>query len=396
VVIFSNYDGGVLNIDVDVNIPNLKIGIVSYEAVTINLSGTYLSNVVEVNYSGYNSSPSTHCSMTIATTTISGAPGTATTSIDVIPPATLSDPDGYPYIICAYQCVSGPSGGCNTPDQIVDYYLNKFGGSLYLHQTQYSCWSGTQSISAVGNCCIAPALPPVAGFSTPDDSICVGECITFTDMSSNSPTSWTWTFSGGTPASSSLQNPTTCYNGAGTYTVNLLASNASGSDSYSFQVVVSNVSAATTLAGTTITATSGGAQYQWVDCNNSYLPIAGETAQAYTATSNGSYAVIVTNNDCSDTSSCTTISTVGMNDFALNESLGIYPNPTNGIFTIDGTRSGLKSGTIKVFSPMGKEVYATAVNSPITTVDLSTVAAGVYFVRIETAEGKIVRKITRK
>ena len=42
VVIFSNYDGGTLNINVDVNIPNLKIGIVSYEAVEINLSGTYV------------------------------------------------------------------------------------------------------------------------------------------------------------------------------------------------------------------------------------------------------------------------------------------------------------------------------------------------------------------
>ena len=42
IVIFSNYDGGYLNINVDVNIPNLKIGIVSYEAVEVTFSGAPL------------------------------------------------------------------------------------------------------------------------------------------------------------------------------------------------------------------------------------------------------------------------------------------------------------------------------------------------------------------
>jgi hypothetical protein len=37
IIIFSNYDGGFLNINVDVDIPNLKIGVVSYEAVEVTL-----------------------------------------------------------------------------------------------------------------------------------------------------------------------------------------------------------------------------------------------------------------------------------------------------------------------------------------------------------------------
>ncbi|HLP10641.1 MAG TPA: T9SS type A sorting domain-containing protein [Flavobacteriales bacterium] len=396
IVIFSNYDGGVLNIDVDVNIPNLKIGIVSYEAVTINLSGTYLSNLVEIMYAGYNSSPSTHCSMTIPTTTISGVPGTATSTINTIPAATMSDPDGYPYIICSYQCVSGPSGGCNTPDQVVHYFVTQFGGSLYSHETQYGCWSGTQSISGSGNCCIEPAMAPVASFSTPDDSICVSDCVTFTDMSSGTPTGWAWTFAGGTPSSSTLQNPTTCYNGPGTFMVTLDATNGTGTDSYSFPIVVSNINAATTFAGTTITATASGASYQWIDCNNSNLPIAGATSQSYTATANGSYAVIVTNNDCSDTSSCTTISTVGLNDYTLSNLLSIYPNPTNGLFTIDGTYTGLKSGKVTVLNVLGEPVYTGTINSLKTSIDLSGVMKGIYFVRIETATGKVVKKITRE
>src|SRR4051812_24827918 len=53
VVLFSNYDGGVLNINCDVNIPNLKIGVVSYEMVTINLTGPFVNNVTAVRFAGY-------------------------------------------------------------------------------------------------------------------------------------------------------------------------------------------------------------------------------------------------------------------------------------------------------------------------------------------------------
>src|SRR3954471_3520136 len=95
-VLFTNYDGGVLNINVDVNIPNIKIGICSYEAVTVNLSGTYLSNVTSVVYAGYNSHPSTHCMPTpgILTTTINGAPSTATTSIVTTPTSPVTNANG--------------------------------------------------------------------------------------------------------------------------------------------------------------------------------------------------------------------------------------------------------------------------------------------------------------
>lgn len=61
-IIFTNYDGGILNINVDQNIPNLKIGVCSYEPVTINISGTYASNVSEVIYAGYVSTNNMHCS----------------------------------------------------------------------------------------------------------------------------------------------------------------------------------------------------------------------------------------------------------------------------------------------------------------------------------------------
>ncbi|MFC2155082.1 PKD domain-containing protein, partial [Acidobacteriota bacterium] len=76
----------------------------------------------------------------------------------------------------------------------------------------------------------APQLPDV-DFSVSATDIFVGDSVTFTDLSTENPTSWDWTFAGGTPATSTVQNPTITYNTVGTYTVTLTATNVVGSDS---------------------------------------------------------------------------------------------------------------------------------------------------------------------
>lgn len=69
---------------------------------------------------------------------------------------------------------------------------------------------------------------PFAGFIANDTSAIVGQSISFTDQSTNSPSSWSWNFGDG--ATSSLQNPTHSYSSTGTYTVSLTVTNAYGSD----------------------------------------------------------------------------------------------------------------------------------------------------------------------
>ncbi len=72
---------------------------------------------------------------------------------------------------------------------------------------------------------------PVVDFTASKTAITIGESVTFTDNSTNTPTSWNWIFEGGTPKNSNEQNPTVTYNTAGTYNVTLEASNNSGSNS---------------------------------------------------------------------------------------------------------------------------------------------------------------------
>ena len=65
----------------------------------------------------------------------------------------------------------------------------------------------------------APEL--TAAFSAGNTTICNGTSVQFTDLSVGSPTSWNWTFEGGTPATSTQQNPLVTYAVAGDYNVSL-------------------------------------------------------------------------------------------------------------------------------------------------------------------------------
>jgi len=62
-----------------------------------------------------------------------------------------------------------------------------------------------------------------AQFYATKTTVCAGEPVQFFDDSYNVVTGWNWTFTGGSPANSTDQNPTVSYSAPGTYTVTLTA-----------------------------------------------------------------------------------------------------------------------------------------------------------------------------
>lgn len=111
--------------------------------------------------------------------------------------------------------------------------------------------------------------------------------------------------------------------------------NAAGCDSIITVVLTINtVDTSTTVTGFTISSNASGASYQWINCIT-MTAISGETSQSFTATANGDYAVIVTENGCTDTSACVTINGVGIIEKNLGSELVVFPNPTDGYFAID-------------------------------------------------------------
>jgi len=168
VVIFSNYEGGILNIDVDVNIPNLKIGVTTYEAVQINIAGAFAANVSSVIYAGYNGQNSTACGGSFFPTTVNGVNPSnvkifSGSTGDIAITTHLGDPDpatNIPLINCmvgASGCFANTNltGGVNSSPQIVQFFLSEFGpgSSLRSHFTDYGCFPLSNLISAGGNCC---------------------------------------------------------------------------------------------------------------------------------------------------------------------------------------------------------------------------------------------------
>ncbi|AWA28757.1 hypothetical protein HYN48_00880 [Flavobacterium magnum] len=121
---------------------------------------------------------------------------------------------------------------CGIPNQFYAY----FGGS-----------DDGSAMDVIGSC---PVTPPVADFSASALATCVGGSIDFTDTSTNIPFVWSWTFAGGTPATSTVQHPSVVYNTPGIYAVTLTATNYNGSDTKTATGYIT-VTAVPTVASTT-------------------------------------------------------------------------------------------------------------------------------------------------
>ena len=125
-----------------------------------------------------------------------------------------------------------------------------------------------------------------------------------------------------------------------------------------------------------------GASYQWIDCNSEDITaiIEGETEQIFRATVNGDYAVIVTQNNCSDTSDCVNVSTLGINELTTEE-ISISPNPTKYLITIQS--ESVLNNKFKIFDQQGREVMKGKLTGKNTEVSLGKLSRGIYTIRID-------------
>ena len=95
------------------------------------------------------------------------------------------------------------------------------------------------------------------------------------------------------------------YTSSGIY--NQTLTNLSGCDSVvtlDLGIISVDTSVSYVISSSTLTALAPNATYQWLDCNNNNTPVAGETNQNFSPTSNGNYAVEVTQNGCTAISNC--------------------------------------------------------------------------------------------
>lgn len=112
--------------------------------------------------------------------------------------------------------------GCNNTVRTMEVY----------HDSLFVGGSFTMAGSAAADRIAKWHLPeaPVATFDISSGTLCPNECTSFSANSPNGVSSWSWSFSGGSPATSTDSMPTVCYAAPGTYPVTLTLTNAGGSD----------------------------------------------------------------------------------------------------------------------------------------------------------------------
>ena len=149
-----------------------------------------------------------------------------------------------------------------------------------------------------------------------------------------------------------------------------------------------------TNSNNTLTTNLIGANYQWVDCNNSNAPISGATNQNYTPTSNGNYAVEVTENSCNGISNCIQISSLATNDYPLKNLISIYPNPVNNNnIYLDCTLLN-KEINIDIKDINGRQINTvSSIGSEVISINTTTYSKGLYFLSIKTNNQQQILKI---
>jgi hypothetical protein len=166
------------------------------------------------------------------------------------------------------------------------------------------------------------------------------------------------------------------YTNTGTYTQNY--TNAAGCDSIvNLQIAIDTLNVTITINGLTISTPNVGT-YQWIACDNN-TPIPGATSLNFVPTAGGSYAVIVSAGACVDTSICLTMWLTGTGNTIMTGHSSVYPNPNQGIFDIE-----LKEdGELTIMNDIGEIVLQKEASKGRQTIDISTSAKGIYFMRIK-------------
>jgi len=225
-----------------------------------------------------------------------------------------------------------------------------------------------------GNCS-QPDIPTIAG----EPTICNNgwTSITITSGYLNDAVNWIWYMDScggiytGTGQTIILDSP-------GTYFVRGEGGCVNNANCQSFTIQQQNSNVNINFENNSLIAEPTGDSYQWFNCDNMEIV---STNQSFNPTNNGSYAVILNTNNCSDTSDCFYYNSAELIETIKNTDFIIFPNPTNGCFEIVHSSinqieyiriTDISGRLIKEFKPISlKNIF----------IDLTNESCGMYYIQ---------------
>jgi surface protein len=251
--------------------------------------------------------------------------------------------------------------------------------------------------------CSEPCIT-TANFSASVTEVCESEDVQFTDASSDNVTAWLWTFEGGTPATSTEQNPLVSYDAPGNYDVTLEVTAGAGSNQVVYEDLITVIGIPTAEFEVTIEDLEysfvytgvNGDEFNWDfgDGNSST-----EVNPVHTYDDNGIYTVIlVVSNACGNDFITKQIDiTSSISELNTITDLRIFPNPTNKLFHVEMTLSESIDLQIEVMDIHGRIVHKESMNNlsgkVSKSIDLSDEPAGTYLLRLINGEQVKNKKI---
>jgi hypothetical protein len=214
-------------------------------------------------------------------------------------------------------------------------------------------------------------------------TICAGTAVTLTV--SGAATTYTWSTNATTTTISQTPSVTTTYTVTGT--------NTNGCKTKVTQAITVNPrpdTSVTQIGSTSLTSNALSSDaFQWIDCHGP--AISGATSQSYVIPTVGDYAVIITQNNCTDTSRCYFINPVGIQSYSNNSQIEIYPNPNNGMFSI--VTNSNQTMQCDMYDVNGKLVLSQTITNGKADIDAGALSNGVYNIALISSEGVVNKRL---
>lgn len=268
------------------------------------------------------------------------------------------------------------------------------------------CLTATNACGTTTKCDTFTLLSlPSATVSVNQATGCTPHSVQFSAQNPSNVTSWLWTFPGGTPATSTEQNPRVLYQTTGNYDVTLRISNAAGINTTTLDSFIrikptpvakfSIVSIDSTLV-TFRNLSSEATFYRWDFGDGTGSVDANPPPHRYYRNGNYTVTLQALNNVCGAVTVGTVpIFVVGTTD-TEGARLSIFPNPTSGNVTLDFKTPLHSVRQVAVSNVRGQVLkVVNLTNESVQELDFSALPSGVYFLQFTSEQGRFIKKLVK-